>query len=222
MADEIHRILRHEITHGVLKAGSPLIEDEIAERLHVSRSPVRDCMQRLAAEGLIVSRRRRWIVKDHTHDEIVEIYQVRAALEGYAARLAAMHASAEERERILSLSHVDEENPSERVRINDEFHALVIQSARNARLGAACDRNSTLYFDATIAGLYTREDLETSAQQHRSIGDAIARGDADAAARHAREHVEFSMQLLIDKSTRQLSDSALSTGGDSPRSAQFR
>lgn len=201
MADQVHRVLRHEITHNVLKAGSPLIEEEIAERLNVSRSPVRDCMQRLAAEGLIVSRRRRWIVKDHTHEEIVEIYEVRAALESHAARLAALRATDRERDRILELSLNDTEDPRERAAVNDEFHALIIDSSHNERLKAACERNSTMHFDATIAGLYTREDLEASAQQHRNIGEGIKQGDAESAGRWARQHVEFSLQLLIEKAS---------------------
>lgn len=200
MADEVYTILRHEITHNILKSGSPLIEEEIAERLGVSRTPVRDCMQRLAAEGLIVSRRRRWIVKDHSPEEIVEIYQVRAALESYAASLAAQFATESEREQILALGRRVDVDPRERAIVNERFHDHVTRAGHNARLAAARDQNTIVHFDASLAGLYTPTDLEVSAQQHIAIAEAIAGGDAATAGRVAREHVEFSAQLFIEKS----------------------
>ncbi|EXU63589.1 GntR family transcriptional regulator [Streptomyces sp. PRh5] len=88
--------LRREITAGVLRPNAALVEGEIATRLGVSRTPVRESMQRLEADGLIVSHRRRWIVHEHAQDEIVQLYGVRCALESHAARLACRHATAEQ------------------------------------------------------------------------------------------------------------------------------
>ena len=72
---------------GRAAADQPLAEIEIAERLNVSRTPVRESMQRLAADGLVISRRR-VAVYEHFKQEIEESIEVRLALEGYAARLA--------------------------------------------------------------------------------------------------------------------------------------
>ena len=88
-SEEVYALLRAEITDGVIPPGSPLVEDEIASRLGVSRTPVRESIQRLAVDGLVESRRRRWVVHLHTAEEVAAIYDVRAALESHAARLAA-------------------------------------------------------------------------------------------------------------------------------------
>jgi len=79
-----------------------LIEAELAASLQVSRTPVRESLPRLAAEGLIVSRGRGWVVLEHSADEIREIYDVRAALEGYASLLAAERATPEQVEHIVA------------------------------------------------------------------------------------------------------------------------
>jgi DNA-binding GntR family transcriptional regulator len=89
----VYQRLRQEIVRGELRPRESLSEVEIAERLAVSRTPVRESMHRLASEGLITSRRRRWVVYEHSKDEIREIYEVRAALEGYSARLASQRAT---------------------------------------------------------------------------------------------------------------------------------
>src|SRR3978361_1268708 len=77
---------RGAIVEGKIRPNERLIEADLAERLEVSRTPVRESMQRLAADGLVISRRRGWAVREHSPQEIQEIYEVRAALEGYAAR----------------------------------------------------------------------------------------------------------------------------------------
>src|SRR3954471_15798899 len=88
--DSVYEQLRSEIVRGQLRPNERLIEAELAERLQVSRTPIREGLQRLAADGLVASRLRGWIVYEHTLDQIRDIYETRAALEGFAARLAAL------------------------------------------------------------------------------------------------------------------------------------
>ena len=86
---EIYSRIRSAILRGELRPNEPLIEADLALSLGVSRTPIREGLQRLATDGLIVARRRGWAVRDHSEAEIRHIYEVRAALEGYAAWLAA-------------------------------------------------------------------------------------------------------------------------------------
>lgn len=83
LADDVHRQLREDILLGWLRPRDHLVEVDLADRLQVSRTPVRESLQRLAADGLIVSHRRRWVVYEHTLAEIADIYEVRMALEGW-------------------------------------------------------------------------------------------------------------------------------------------
>ena len=90
----VFETLRREIVAGELRPNSPLIELDLAQRFEVSRTPVRESLQRLATAGLVVPRKRGWAVREFTTEEIRQNAEVRMALEGYAAGLAATRASA--------------------------------------------------------------------------------------------------------------------------------
>ena len=85
-------LLRDEIIQGKIRPNERLIAVDLAERLKTSRTPIREALQLLEAEELVVAAKRGYVVREHTRDEIVEIYEVRASLEGMAARLAAQKA----------------------------------------------------------------------------------------------------------------------------------
>ena len=89
-SDALYAQLQRAIVQGQLRPNQRLIEAELAETLDVSRTPVREALQRLAFDGLVSRHRRGWVVREHGVDEIKDIYACRAALEGYAARLAAV------------------------------------------------------------------------------------------------------------------------------------
>src|SRR5207245_7128079 len=83
----VFETLRREIVAGELRPNSPRIELDLAERFEVSRTPVRESLQRLATAGLVVPRKRGWAVREFTTEEIRQNAEVRLALEGYAAGL---------------------------------------------------------------------------------------------------------------------------------------
>src|SRR5579859_8257976 len=95
-AAEVYEELRQAIVEGRIRPNERLIELELARALNVSRTPVRESILQLVADGLVVSRRRGWVVREHSPEEIREIYEVRAALEGFAANLAAVRATDEQ------------------------------------------------------------------------------------------------------------------------------
>ena len=201
LADDVYRQLRTEIIRGVLRPNAPLVEVELAERLRVSRTPVRESLQRLATDGLIVSRRRRWMVYEHSLSEIAEIYEVRAALEGYGARLAAtrgnpkqFRAIAESRPEATAITT----ERIDRVSTNERFHDLITVAANNSRLTDQLQRNRLYSFNHNVALTYSDEERAESANQHGQIIDAVLSGQASEAEQFAREHVEFSLKLILD------------------------
>src|SRR5438034_3653399 len=146
LSDGVYQRLRSAIVRGDLRPNERLVEADLAGWLEVSRTPVRECLQRLAAERLVANRRRGWIVQEHSTQEIREIYDVRAALEGYAARLAARQASRSQVERIMALAKIDPAtyaDPPRRgfVEYNQEFHDTVVESSGNTRLAEAIRRS---------------------------------------------------------------------------------
>lgn len=203
LVNEVYSKLKQEIVRGALRPNQALTEVEIAERLNVSRTPVRESMQRLAADGLVVSRRRRWVVYEHTKREIQEIYEVRAALEGYAARLASQRITDERIEEFAAAwgSDWDASDTISRVQSNEEFHQRIVDVAGNHRLSVSLERNRNYYFNHQVASFYTEGEKALSAQQHSAILNAVCARDGDSAERLAREHVESALRIIIARLT---------------------
>lgn len=187
---DVYDRIRWDIVHGVLRPNEALIETELAERLGVSRTPVRESLVQLAANGLIVSRRRRWYVYEHTADEIKEIYEVRAANEGYAARLCCERANDEQLQAIASAhTAVDRASAEERVSANDAFHDRVNHACGNQRLINLITENRLFHFNLRLAAAYTPEELERSSRQHADLVAAVLARDGDRAEAVVRKHV---------------------------------
>jgi DNA-binding GntR family transcriptional regulator len=201
LADSVYQAVRRDIVRGVLRPNEPLVEADIAERLQVSRTPVRESMQRLAAERLIVSRRRRWYVYEHSRAEIAEIYEARAALEGYAVRLAAERATSQQlaslrRQLRASASTV---TGDKQVEANDSFHDLLTETAGNQRIKALIEGNRHFHFNFRIADSYSADEVAGWHREHDGIVDAIAAHDGARAEELAREHVLGALGLILAK-----------------------
>lgn len=201
LADGVYEQLRWDIVHGVLRPNESLIETELAERLEVSRTPIRESLQRLAADGLIVLRHRRWQVYEHTAEEVRELYEVRACQESFAARLACERGTDEQVTDIEAARDLATRlaEPAERVVNNDRFHDLVNQASGNARLCDLIQRTRLYHFNQRIAALYTDEELAESSRQHGQIIDAVVARDADAAERVVRTHVLTALDITLKK-----------------------
>ena len=204
LSDEVYERLRDEIVKGLIRPNERLVELDLAERLGVSRTPVRESLKRLAAEGLIHGGRHHLVVREHAPEEIREIYESRAALEGYASRLAAMRATRTEIETIGSFNETDVKklvrSPREHiVNVNDGFHDAIIGAAHNARLLDLIRRNREFYFNYRIARMYTDPEAETSLEGHTAIFHAIEQRDPNAAEDATRTHVMQALEVTLCK-----------------------
>ena len=204
-SDEIYDSVRADIVHGVLRPNQRLVELELAERLGVSRTPVRETLQRLMLDGLVRRERGGWVVHEHSAQEIRSIYEVRAALEGYAAFLAAARASADELSALDALyppgDAALELGPDTQVELNERFHDGVIAAAANSRLAQLNRASRQYYFNHRIARRYDPQETRRAIDGHRRILTALARGDGPAAEAHAREHVEYALAIVLTKVT---------------------
>jgi DNA-binding GntR family transcriptional regulator len=202
LADEVYRQLREDILSGRLRPRDHLVEVDLADRLNVSRTPVRESLQRLAADGLIVSHRRRWVVYEHTLAEIADIYEVRMALEGYAARLACQRATDEQ---VVALRAFFEARTRHYTRytafadFNTQFHQLITEAANNTYFQRLADANRFYTFNHQVAQRYDDQDVVDSDEQHAEILRAIIERDPDAAERTAREHVQLALGVILER-----------------------
>jgi DNA-binding GntR family transcriptional regulator len=203
-SDDVYERLREAIVTGRARPNERLIEAELAERLQVSRTPIRESLQRLAAEGLVVSRRRGWVVLEHTSTEIREIYEARAALEGYCARLAAERATEAQLKEIASLHRGDpkrilKSSRQHLVEVNDRFHDAIVAAAQNERLADMIRRNRTFYFTFRIAQLYSDEEADASIAGHLAIVRALLQRDSNRAERAMRAHIDLALAVILAK-----------------------
>ena len=196
--------LRDEIIQGKMRPNERLIAADLAERLNTSRTPIREALQLLEAEQLVVAAKRGYVVREHTKEEIVEIYEVRAALEGMAARLAAQKTGTSAYKEIEAIgAHRDSLIASNDrkliVDLNDEFHAAIFAACGNSRLDRINRSNSQHFFNYRISELYTKEETKISIKGHALILKAIKNHDGDQADRAAQEHVLEALKVTLLK-----------------------
>ncbi len=183
--------IRAAIRTGVLTPGLPLTETELASRFGISRTPVRQAIARLEAEGLLTREGRRGLaVTRPDHAQIIELYVMREILEGAAARLAAQHATETEIEAMAEL--VAAEPPAfgdaqHLAQINQRLHGLLYLAAHNRYLLRSLEQLSATI--ALLPSLLTEGARAKAAHaEHEAILAALRRRDGTAAEEAARLH----------------------------------
>ncbi|WP_018465469.1 GntR family transcriptional regulator [Calidithermus timidus] len=199
--------LRESILSGILSPGTRISEPGLAESLGISRTPVREALQRLSQEGLVeLSPGRGARVRVITPQEVREVYEVRALLEAEGARLAALNATRAElealEERLQTLDRIPAEEYAEQMRVDFEFHSLLMEASHNRTL-------ARIYQDLRSGLALVRAHQQTLSQhpktreQHHQILKALQQREAEQAARAARAHVLYFMEIVLEAAQRQ-------------------
>lgn len=196
--------LREAIIQGHLKPGERLMEMQLAEEMGVSRTPVREAIRKLELEGFVVMIPRKGAyVSSISVKDIVDVFEVRAALEGLAAGLAAERITDEELDklerllvRITEISDKDE--LEDVVDIDTEFHDLIYRACRNERLVQIIThlREQIQRFRTTSLAQPGR--LRDALSEHRLIVEAISDRNIETAQALAREHIDNAEQSLLN------------------------
>ena len=195
LADSAYERLRTAILKGDLRPNQRLVETDLADWLKVSRTPLRESLTRLVADGLVTTGRRAWVVREHTPQEIAEIHEVRAALEGMAAFLAAQRASDLEIQKIEELHSAQGRRKlalADRaylVEYNDAFHEALLAASGSERLRNFARMNREFFFTYRIAKVYTDEQARHSVRGHDLVLKALKARDGDAAEHAMRDHI---------------------------------
>lgn len=200
--DAYDMILEAIDTH-VYKPGDRLVESDLAERFGVSRTPIREALQRLETQSLLTRDGRSLIVASLDHTQMAELYVVRGELEGLAARLAASHATPEEKRVLRDMLDEDRAligDPSALSRANKRFHKQIHLASHNRFLVQQLDlvhRSMALLATTSLAAEGRGQD---ALAEHEAIVSAIEAGDGDGAAAALREHISraFVTRLKLD------------------------
>jgi DNA-binding GntR family transcriptional regulator len=200
----VYEKIRGDIISGKIRPNSRLIEAALAEFYEVSRTPVREALQRLYENKLIERIKSGWVVREYSLEEIREIYEVRAALEGFAARLAAQRASDEELQEIQKnhldyLEFVANDAIDPQISHNDLFHELVIKAAKNQHLHDQIKSVSSYHFIHRMSPLLGKEEVKSSISGHHELVDALLRREPDEAASAAIEGVLGGLEMILDR-----------------------
>ncbi len=203
MQKDAYSLILDAIEAGTYKPGDRLVESELAERLGVSRTPVREALQRLETQAMLRRDGRSLIVASLDHNQLAELYAVRTELEGLAARLAARHATDEEI-RVLGGMVADDRaflgDARALSRANKRFHRQIHLASHNRFLVQQLDlvhRSMALMATTSLAA---EGRSEMALAEHDQIVAAIAAHDGEAAYQALRTHISraFETRLRVD------------------------
>ncbi|WP_161958465.1 GntR family transcriptional regulator [Ornithinimicrobium cavernae] len=196
-AERAYRAVLALIVTGEASEGTWLRETTLAEQIGVSRTPVRQALNRLAAEGAVELRPHRGAqVASFSPEEMASLYDLRARFEPLAARLAVERLSAQDVEELVGLAAqmealvgAGEPDPAELARLNDQFHAVFIREAGNRHLTLAIQTVTRPVFVARTFQTYSRHALERSMRHHAELVDAARLRDGEWAEAIMRAHI---------------------------------
>jgi DNA-binding GntR family transcriptional regulator len=189
------------IEEGVYQPGDRLREIEIANRLALSRTPVREALRRLEVEKIVEHRPRIGaVIRKLDQTEVVQLYEMRLVLERTAAEMAAKHASPAEVEQMTALNAeiaAAVTDPAQAAAINQKFHQAIYLAARNQFLldSARAMNNALLLLGPTT--LVDAPRIKTVVNQHALIILSIEQGDAEAAGAAAEAHLQTSLRYRL-------------------------
>lgn len=203
LVDDATQALRDAILRGKLPEGARLRQVELADRLGISRTPIREALGRLQHEGLVELLPKSGVrVTPVDVDEAVELYELREMLDGLAARLAAtragtVHLAKLERALARMARCLEDGDANHWFAAHVAFHDEIFRAGRNGRLTALSSvvHLSIRRFHPVL--LKTEHRLEDAFREHRGIADAIAGRDPDRAERLARAHIVNAREIVL-------------------------
>lgn len=211
-ADDVYATIRRAIVDGSLTPGERVVEERVAKQLKVSRTPVREALLRLERENLVARSGRGMAVRSFSASEVGDIYDLRAHVESYGARLAASRITEQE---TRELRRVQDEMVGELARevsdeleslkrlagLNQRFHLTVVQAARSTPLVRIMNHvvQTPLIYKSYL--WYDEANKMRSAAEHEELIGHLTNRRSEAAERCWREHIEAGRDILVDRLT---------------------
>ncbi len=206
-SERAYRWIRSRIVSGDHPVGGRLKEEELSEAIGVSRTPVREALQKLAAEGIVefVPHRGAYVATWSATD-IEEIFDLRARLESYGARRAANGVSHEEIVRLRSLANQMDAaaregsaNAADLVaELNNEFHQIIVEAAHSDRLAPLVTGLIQVALVHRTFRRYSPRHLARSLAHHHELVDALEARDPEWAESVMHSHVRAALAALLD------------------------
>ncbi|QUL98195.1 MAG: GntR family transcriptional regulator [Candidatus Fermentithermobacillus carboniphilus] len=202
LRDKVYAKIKQAITEGVFPPGTRLVENELAERLKVSRTPVREALLRLSREGLVtVLPRRGVLVESLSLKDVEEVFLLREVLEGLAGALAAQRITENEIKKLedvvkASLEAAERNDQEEAIRLNGVFHSIILEAAKSPRL--------TELLNVVLGQISTYRRISMSqpgrpraaAEEHARILNALKDNNPEEAETLLRQHASNAREIV--------------------------
>ena len=197
LSKKVYRILKARIIKGDLKPGKKILEVNIAKQLGVSRTPVREALRELAAEGFVkMEPNLGMIVIDFSLEELKEVLQIRRVLEGLATSIAAEKITQEETKKLEKITKkmsicISKNDVVVYSELNAEFHKIILNTCGNKRLMKICNNLSSSDHRFRIRSLRSNPGrLKYSLGEHWKIVEALKKKDSEQAEKLSQKHIE--------------------------------
>jgi DNA-binding GntR family transcriptional regulator len=220
--------LRALIVRGDLLPGEQLLEASISQALGISRTPLREALKQLAAEGLVeLQLNRSAVVAPLRREELTELFEAVSAIERCAAELAAIRMTAQDAERLEALQmriekHHDRGELREYFEANQQIHSAIVGLAGNGVLKATHEALLPRVERARFFALSARGRWDESVQEHRDILAALKARDAERAGRLLGHHVRRTGEIVAETLHDEAADAGKATARPKPRETATR
>ena len=204
---DAYSLILEAIDIGIYKPGDRLVESDLADSFGVSRTPIREALQRLETQSLLTRDGRSLIVSSLDHSQMAELYVVRAELEGLAASLAAKHATGEEVKVLQDMVNSDRKiiaDPSALAKSNRRFHKQIHLASHNRFLIKQLDlvhRSMALMATTSLAA---DGRGPVAVEEHQAIVTAISKGDSEEASEKLRDHISIAFITRLKQDSQKI------------------
>lgn len=201
--EEVFTMLRQAILTGKLQPGDRLVERELAEQLGVSRTPVREALRKLELENLVTHIPRKGVVvSEISKKDVIEIFDIRASLEGLASSLAAEKATKEDLQGLCELleqmdAAENERDNEELSELHDHFHKQLFAIADSPRLIQMINSLSDYINRFTKAGYSIPGRRGAAQQEHKDLLECLEAKDPERAKTIAEKHIMNSKAVVL-------------------------
>lgn len=204
LRDVVFRTLRKGILHGDLKPGERLMEIQLANRLGVSRTPVREAIRMLELEGLVINSPHKGAqVARITEKDLQDVLEVREGLEELAVKLACERITEQELQELYEASRRFEKLTREKDssitllgEADEDFHAIIYQASGNRRLVQLINNLREQMFRYRVEYLKDEENLASLIHEHDELWSSLKRRDINGARRNMRMHIDRQMDAI--------------------------
>lgn len=195
LSKKIYRILKSQIIKGVIKPGEKLLENKLAEQMGISRTPVREAIRQLAAEGFVkINPNQGIIVNNISLKDLMEVLQIHSALESLAARLLAPLITEDVIKQLETFNKnmekwVSEKNVAAFATESDKFHSTILNACGNSRLVQIRKNLSEQIYRFREISLNIPGRLKSALKEHIAITNALKDKNADRASTLSMQHI---------------------------------